>query len=502
MSPNLKHPKVCGYVLDQEIGGGGFSTVYRAVNLPEHRVAACKVIYFTPSTTPSDRKTYDKEMRVHAALKHVNVLEFLNAVVVEAKHGKVYYPGVYMLLELAAGGDLFDKIAPDKGVSDDLAHYYFTQLLSGITYIHTQGVCHRDLKPENLLLDIRGVLKISDFGLSAVYKLKETGKTRTLSERCGSLPYVAPELAREGVYEAEPVDVWGCGVILFTMLVGNTPWDEPTMHSSEFVSYVNGTIFTHHPWCRLSSTALDLLRGMMTPNPKHRLTLSEVQGHEWCLRPSQLNRASPLELADRLTQELRESGDLDLAVPDWSAKARREDEGDDEEMDTDDANEPSPSQTDADTDTPMLTATHASQFTQSLMLFSQTQSGGSRYVPSLTRFYASLRPRAFVPILLSSFSSLGVTAKVAQLPPEGIDDPSSALYVENNYTELTEYERSQKEKARLRIGGFDNRKQVYKGWVEVEYFRRGEWEGSFVVFKRDVGNPISWRMVWKGVVRS
>jgi serine/threonine-protein kinase Chk1 len=55
-------------------------------------------------------------------------------------------------------------------------------------------VCHRDLKPENLLLDAAGTLKISDFGLSAVYKQKETGKTRPLSERCGSLPYIAPEV--------------------------------------------------------------------------------------------------------------------------------------------------------------------------------------------------------------------------------------------------------------------------------------------------------------------
>jgi serine/threonine protein kinase len=62
-------------------------------------------------------------------------------------------------------------------------------------YIHSQGVCHRDLKPENLLLNVVGTLKISDFGLSSVYKLKETGRTRTLSEKCGSLPYVAPEVS-------------------------------------------------------------------------------------------------------------------------------------------------------------------------------------------------------------------------------------------------------------------------------------------------------------------
>lgn len=64
----------------------------------------------TEKTTEKERKTIDKEMRVHSALKHQNVLEFINAVVVELKHKHQYVPGIYMLLELAAGGDLFDKI--------------------------------------------------------------------------------------------------------------------------------------------------------------------------------------------------------------------------------------------------------------------------------------------------------------------------------------------------------------------------------------------------------
>ena len=84
--------------------------VYKAVNFESQRVAACKVIAITPDTTAHDRKMLDKEIRVHSAMKHVNVLEFLNAVIVENDGRTKYFPGFYMLLELASGGDLFDKI--------------------------------------------------------------------------------------------------------------------------------------------------------------------------------------------------------------------------------------------------------------------------------------------------------------------------------------------------------------------------------------------------------
>jgi len=84
--------------------------VFQAVNTQDNGVAACKVIALTPKTTQADRKAIDKEMRVHAALKHTNVLEFLTAVVVEPGTGSPYVPAIYMLLEFAAAGDLFDKI--------------------------------------------------------------------------------------------------------------------------------------------------------------------------------------------------------------------------------------------------------------------------------------------------------------------------------------------------------------------------------------------------------
>ncbi|KAF5319490.1 hypothetical protein D9619_008540 [Psilocybe cf. subviscida] len=469
-----RYPKVIGYELVQQIGGGGFSTVFRAVNIEHHRVAACKIIMLTEETTEKDRKNVEKEMRIHTALKHPNVLEFLNAVIVEMKHKHVYVPGIYMLLELAAGGDLFDKIAPDIGVGEDIAHIYFNQLVSGMAYIHSQGVCHRDLKPENLLLDGASTLKISDFGLSAVFRLKESGKTRALTERCGSLPYVAPELSVEGAYHAEPVDVWGVGVILYTMLVGNTPWDEPTQASHEFRRYVDGTIFREQPWSRISRSALSLIRGMLAVDPSERFTLDDVVQHPWCIRPSQLEDQTPLALADLLTSGIKANGDMDLAAPPIL-------NGD--AMDTDE-----------DEDTVMQDA-HLSQFTQSLMLFSQTQSG-SRYTPHLTRFYASLGPSLLVGLVEESLNNLGVRVKPV---PRSCDRDDDQTIVSSESGRLND-----NEPYRLRVGGWDSRRVVFKGWIEIERFtyRDGAMQGSFCVMKRDEGNPMSWRALWKRLLES
>ena len=85
-------------------------SVYRATNAKLDVVAACKVVALTASTTKQERKELNKEIQVHSSLKHLNILEFINAVIVEPDGKSPWIPAVYMLLEIAAGGDLFDKI--------------------------------------------------------------------------------------------------------------------------------------------------------------------------------------------------------------------------------------------------------------------------------------------------------------------------------------------------------------------------------------------------------
>ncbi|EPS95084.1 hypothetical protein FOMPIDRAFT_1054474 [Fomitopsis schrenkii] len=453
-----KFPEIRGYTIVQEVGGGGFSTVYRAVNMDTKESAAVKLVKLTTETTDKERKTIDKEMRIHSLLKHSNILEFIDAIIIEAGQPRNPYPsGIYMLLELAAGGDLFDKIAPDVGFKVEIAHYYFRQVISGLEYIHSQGVCHRDLKPENILLDAGGVLKISDFGLCAVYKVKETGRTRMLSERCGSMPYLAPELLRTAPYEAEPVDVWGGGVILYTMLAGNTPWDEPTKRSYEFSRYLSGEAFNNDPWNRWDRDILTVLTGMLTVDPTRRMSLAEVVQQTWMKKPSLVAGKGSVAVAEQLTQSLRQNGDWQIAMPDLTKHV------------------------DVDGDQIMGTAAGNSQFTQTLMLFSQTQ-GGRRYQPHLTRFYAGLMPPLMLPLIEDALTKFGVKWKPAQ--EVIMEDPDG--------TETPVW--------RMRIGGHDARRLLYKGWIHLEHFKIGKYEGTYCVFARDQGNPISWRLLWKDVI--
>lgn len=100
-----------------------YISVYKAFNVQTKRVAACKVVSLNDDTTAHNRKMVEKEIRVHSAMKHINVLEFYNALIVEPNVNAKYFTGIYMLLELASGGDLFDKI----GISFNLFLFYICQ---------------------------------------------------------------------------------------------------------------------------------------------------------------------------------------------------------------------------------------------------------------------------------------------------------------------------------------------------------------------------------------
>jgi len=127
---------------------------------------------------------------------------------------------IYLIMEYANGGELFDYIDQRKKLTEQEACKFFRQIISGIEYLHKLGISHRDLKPENLLLDHNKDIKIVDFGLSIIFN-----KSELLSTPCGSPCYAAPEMIQGLKYRGSNVDIWSCGIILYTMIVGYLPFE-------------------------------------------------------------------------------------------------------------------------------------------------------------------------------------------------------------------------------------------------------------------------------------
>ena len=175
-------------------------------------------------------------------------------------------------MEYAPGGELFDYIVSNKKLKERDACKFFQQIISGIEYLHKVNIVHRDLKPENLLLDHEKNIKLVDFGLSNIYKTGEQLKTA-----CGSPCYAAPEMIAGKRYVPLGVDIWSSGVILYAMICGYLPFEDPN------TSKLYKKILAGEYECPkfISNEARDLIRGILTTDPEKRITLAQIKSHPW-----------------------------------------------------------------------------------------------------------------------------------------------------------------------------------------------------------------------------
>lgn len=266
-----------GWDFVQTLGEGAYGEVKLAVNSETQEAVAVKIINL--EKIPQAAENVRKEVCVHRMLNHDSIIKFYGF----RKDDNIQY----IFLEYASGGELFDRIEPDIGMAEVDANRYFRQLINGVEYLHSRGVTHRDLKPENLLLDDFDNLKISDFGLSTVFRYQ--GRERLLEKCCGTVPYVAPEVISRKPYHAEPADIWSCGIILVALLAGELPWDEPTYGCLEYCNWKDCKI-TLSPWNKIDTLALSLLRKVLVENASKRGNIDSIKKHQWFNKNFNKNR--------------------------------------------------------------------------------------------------------------------------------------------------------------------------------------------------------------------
>ncbi|XP_040989274.1 calcium-dependent protein kinase 1-like isoform X1 [Juglans microcarpa x Juglans regia] len=273
------------YTFGRELGRGQFGVTYLVIHKRTGEKFACKSIATRKLINRDDVDDVRREVQImHHLTGHRNIVELKGAY--EDRHS------VNLVMELCAGGELFDRIIAKGHYSERAAAGLFRQMVTVVHYCHSMGVMHRDLKPENFLFlskDEDSPLKATDFGLSVFYKPGDVFK-----DLVGSAYYVAPEVLRRN-YGAE-ADIWSIGVILYILLSGVPPfWGEN--EQSIFDAILRGHIdFSSDPWPSISSSAKDLVKKMLQEDPKARLTSLEVLDHPWMREDGDVSD-KPLDIA-------------------------------------------------------------------------------------------------------------------------------------------------------------------------------------------------------------
>ncbi|KAF3631720.1 calcium-dependent protein kinase isoform X1 [Capsicum chacoense] len=258
------------YTLGRELGRGQYGVIYLCTENSTRQHYACKSVLKRKLVCRKDREDIKREIQIMQHLSgQSNIVEFKGAY--EDNYS------VHLLMELCAGGELFDRIIAKGYYSEKDAADIIRQIVNVVYICHFMGVMHRDLKPENFLLtskDEHVMLKATDFGLSVFI---EEGKV--YRDIVGSAYYVAPEVLRRSY--GKEADVWSAGVILYILLSGVPPfWDET--EKGIFHAILKGEIdFQSDPWPSISNCAKDLVRKMLTQDAKNRITSGEVLEHPW-----------------------------------------------------------------------------------------------------------------------------------------------------------------------------------------------------------------------------
>ncbi|KAG0463472.1 hypothetical protein HPP92_019541 [Vanilla planifolia] len=258
------------YSLGRKLGQGQFGTTFLCVERGTAKEYACKSIAKRKLTTKEDVEDVRREIQImHHLAGHPNVISIKGAYEDAV--------AVHLVMELCAGGELFDRIVQRGHYTEKKAAELTRVIVGVVEACHSLGVMHRDLKPENFLFVNQleeASLKAIDFGLSMFFR-----PGQIFTDVVGSPYYVAPEVLKKR-YGPE-ADIWSVGVIIYILLSGVPPFWAET-EQGIFDEVLHGDLdFESDPWPNISESAKDLVKKMLVRHPEGRLTAHEVLCHPW-----------------------------------------------------------------------------------------------------------------------------------------------------------------------------------------------------------------------------
>uniref|UniRef100_A0A3P8WAI8 SNF-related serine/threonine-protein kinase n=1 Tax=Cynoglossus semilaevis TaxID=244447 RepID=A0A3P8WAI8_CYNSE len=253
------------YHLGRTLGRGHFAVVKLARHVNTGQLVAVKMIDKTKLDVLATSHLL-QEVRCMRRVQHPNVVRLFEVIDTPTT--------LYLVMELAEGGDLYDYILRHEGgVAECTAKRHFAQIVRAVAYCHQLHVVHRDLKPENVVFfPQQGAVKLTDFGFSNLFQ-----PGTMLATSCGSLAYSAPEILLGEEYDAPAVDIWSLGVILYMLVCGVPPFHE-TNDSETLVMILDCryTVPEH-----VSDDCRNLISRMLQKDPCRRASLHEIEAHHW-----------------------------------------------------------------------------------------------------------------------------------------------------------------------------------------------------------------------------
>ncbi|CAG8561781.1 23885_t:CDS:2 [Cetraspora pellucida] len=263
------------------LGVGSFAIVKECMDKETGESYALKIISkkVIKSMTQGKEDMLTTELDILKKIQHENLVKLRD--LYETKDG------VYIVTDLARGGELFNQLLLKGSYTEKDAASLVQQMLKGVEYLHEHGIVHRDLKPENLLFKDKledSILMITDFGLSKIL----TKNDDILMTACGTPGYVAPEVLLQKGYN-KPVDLWSVGVITYTMLCGYPPFYGENQ-SMLLQSIMAGKYdYEEEDWCDISNDAKDLIDKLLCYDPLKRITAKDALQHNWFISAADVN---------------------------------------------------------------------------------------------------------------------------------------------------------------------------------------------------------------------